>query len=221
VIWLVGFFLIALLDWIAAGKRMHRVRVITKPLSLIMLIIWFGSNGGWASTGVWFGSGLIFSLLGDIFLLLRPRFFIAGLTSFLLAHLCYVTGFLHGKIVFNILIFLPITFVIMLGVLIYPRIVCSVRRKIENRKLTIPVILYMFTITSMLFFAQLTWFKPDWGFLSAVSVSLGAFLFTISDSVLAINKFSKPLHYSNFLIMFTYHLGQFGIIFGFLNKIVR
>jgi uncharacterized membrane protein YhhN len=109
----------------------------------------------------------------------------------------------------------------MLGVLVYPKIVRSVQRKIEYRKLTVPVILYIFTIMSMLFTAQLTWFKPDWGFLSSLSVSLGAFLFTISDSVLAINKFSKPLHYSNFLIMFTYHLGQFGIIFGFLNKIIQ
>ena len=220
-IWLIGFFLIALLEWIAAGKSLRKIRVITKPLSLILLIIWFSTKGGWTLTGVWFGSGLVFSFLGDIFLLMRPRFFIAGLTSFLIAHLCYVTGFLQGRIHFNIFIFLPITFVIMLGVVVYPKIVRSVRRKIEYKKLTIPVILYMFTITTMLFTALLTWFKPDWGFLGALSVSLGAFFFTISDSVLAINKFSKPLHYSNFLIMFTYHLGQFGIIFGFLNKIVR
>ncbi len=217
--WLIGFFLVALLEWIAAGKRLRRVRVITKPLSLIILIIWFSTKGGWESSGIFFGFGLVFSLLGDIFLLMRPRFFIAGLVSFLSAHLCYLTGFMHGKIDFNLLIFLPITFVIMLGVLIYPKIVHRVRRKIENRKLTIPVILYMFTITSMLFFAQLTWFKPDWGFLASLSVSLGAFLFTVSDSVLAIGKFSKPVHYSNFLVMFTYHLGQFGIIFGFLNKL--
>ena len=218
-LWIFGFFFVALFDWIAAGKKWHRVRVITKPLSLILLIIWFSSKGGWSAQGIWFGFGLIFSLGGDIFLLLRPRFFIAGLTSFLLAHLCYLTGFLQGETAYSIFFFIPITLVIMLGVLVYPKIIRSVRRKLENRKLTIPVTLYMLTITSMLFFAQLTWFKPEWGFLGALAASVGALLFTISDFVLAIGKFSQPILFSDFIIMFTYHLGQFGITIGILAKL--
>src|SRR5436190_142893 len=36
---------------------------------------------------------LIFSLAGDVFLMLRTDRFVAGLTSFLLAHLAYITAF--------------------------------------------------------------------------------------------------------------------------------
>jgi uncharacterized membrane protein YhhN len=69
----------------------------------------------------------------------------------------------------------------------------------------------MVTMTTMLLSAGLTWFRPEWGFSAALSVSLGALLFTISDSVLAAGRFLRPIPYSNFLVMFTYHLGQAGI----------
>ena len=217
--WLLAFLGVALIEWIAAGKQWHRVRVVTKPLSLILLIVWFSTKGGWVLTGIWFGSGLIFSLIGDVFLLLRPRFFLFGLSAFLIAHLCYITGFLQGKLLFSYLMILPILVVVVLGILVYPKIIRSVRRKLENRRLTIPVTFYMFTITSMLFLALMTWFRPAWGFWGAIGASFGALLFTISDSVLAIGKFSRPFQYSNFLIMFTYHLGQLGITFGILAKL--
>lgn len=217
--WLLAFLGVAPIEWIAAGKQWNRIRVVTKPLSLILLIIWFSTTGGWVLTGIWFGAGLIFSLIGDLFLLLRPRFFLFGLTAFLTAHLCYITGFLQGKLIFSYLMILPIIVIVVLGVLVYPKIIRSVRRKLENRRLTIPVTIYMFTITSMLFLALMTWFKPAWGFWGSIGASIGALLFTISDSVLALGKFSRPIQYSNFLIMFTYHLGQLGITIGILAKL--
>src|SRR5207249_662545 len=40
---------------------------------------------------------LVLSMLGDVFLMLPRDLFVAGLTSFLLAHLAYVVGFrVHG-----------------------------------------------------------------------------------------------------------------------------
>jgi uncharacterized membrane protein YhhN len=217
--WLLSFSCVALIDWVASGKQWRRVRLLSKPLSLALLIAWFSSQGGWISTGVWFGAGLIFSFIGDVFLLLRPRFFLAGLFAFLLAHLSYITGFLQGKIQFSWLIIVPVFLVVTIGVLLYPRIIRSVRRKLENHKLTIPVTLYMLTITSMVFVAQMTWFKEEWGFWGALGASVGAMLFLISDSVLAIGRFSYPILFSNFLIMFTYHLGQLAITFGILSRL--
>lgn len=218
-LWLPSFLVIALLDWVAAGERWFRVRIFTKPLSLIILIAGFSLQGGWQQAGIYFGLGLIFSLGGDVFLLLRPRFFIAGLLFFLFAHIAYISGFLQGKIELSFWVLLPLCSMILLGVGVYPRIIKSVRRKLENRHLVIPVILYMLTITAMLFFAQLTWFQASWKDWAAMAASAGALFFTISDSVLALSRFSKPLRYSNFFVMFTYHIGQLGITLGALKML--
>lgn len=214
--WLPLFLLVALVEWVAAGKRRYGIRVFSKPLSLILLLSGFTWQGGWQGIGIFFGLGLIFSLGGDIFLLMRPRFFIAGLVSFLFAHLAYISGFLPGRWQSSPWIFLPFLIVIMIGVFLYPRVVERVRRRLENRHLVIPVVLYMLTITSMLLTAILTWFHPRWYGWPALAASVGALLFTVSDSVLAFGKFSHPLRFSNFIVMFTYHLGQLGIVLGAL-----
>ena len=210
-LWLYLFLIVAPIEWISAAKKWHRVRIVTKPLSLTLLILWFTVLGGFQTSGWWIGSGLLFSLAGDIFLLLRRRFFIAGLFAFLMAHICFISGFLQGEITFSWAILFPVTTVVLLGLVAYPRIVGGVRRRLEHKRLLIPVVLYMLTITAMLFCAGLTWFRPGWGLPAALTASLGALLFTISDSVLAAGRFLRPIPYSNFLVMFTYHLGQLGI----------
>lgn len=204
------------LEWVAAGKRWIWMRVVTKPLSLILLIVIFSSLGGWAYTGYWFGAGLVFSLVGDVFLLLRTRFFIAGLVSFLIAHMFYIIGFSYGSIQLNEWGFIPLLLVIGLVIITYPRIIGSIRRRLEHKKLWLPVVLYMLTITIMFFSAMLTWFREPWSSQAAIFVSGGAMLFTVSDTVLATGRFLRPVPYGNFLVMFTYHLGQLGITAGAL-----
>lgn len=204
------------IEWVAAGKRWIRMRIVTKPLSLILLIMIFSNLGGWTGPGVWFGTGLVFSLFGDIFLLLRPRFFIAGLFSFLVAHILYIFGFSYGSLQLNRWGIIPLFLVIILVIIAYPRIIGSVRRKLQHKKLWLPVVLYMLTITTMFFSAMLTWLREPWSSTAAIFVSLGALLFTISDSVLATRRYLRPVPYGNFVVMFTYHLGQVGIAIGAL-----
>jgi uncharacterized membrane protein YhhN len=204
------------LEWVAAGKSWIRVRFITKPLSLILLIFIFSFLGGWVQPGFWFGAGLLFSVVGDIFLLLRSRFFFAGLFSFLIAHLLYIIGFSFGALKLNIWVLLPVLLVVGLVILAYPRIVGGVRRKLEHKRLWLPVVLYMLTITIMLLSAMMTWFRDQWTVEAALLASVGALLFTISDTLLATVRFLRPVPYGNFLVMFTYHLGQIGITAGAL-----
>lgn len=204
------------LEWVAAGKRWTWMRVVTKPLSLILLVAIFSVLGGWTGPGFWFGAGLVFSLAGDVFLLLRSRFFIAGLFSFLVAHILYIIGFSYGSIQLNKWGIIPLFLVIALVITAYPRIIGSVRRRLKHKKLWFPVVLYMLTITTMFFAALLTWFREPWGSMAALFVSLGALLFTISDSVLATRRYLRPVPYGNFVVMFTYHLGQLGIAIGAL-----
>jgi uncharacterized membrane protein YhhN len=71
-------------DWVATGFNWKLVRYITKPATLLILILWFVQIGGLEGRLLWFGLGLVFSLAGDIFLMLPSRFFIGGLIAFLL-----------------------------------------------------------------------------------------------------------------------------------------
>lgn len=217
--WIIALGIIMPIEWVAAGKRWIRLRVISKPLSMMILIAMFFSLAGWSDPGIWFLGGLFFSLSGDIFLLLRPRFFIAGLISFLIAHIFYIIGLSHGTLLWSWLMLVPLSIISLLVVIAYPRIVSGIRRRLEHRRLWLPVVLYMVTITIMLLLAMATWFRSEWEFPAALLVSVGALSFTISDTVLATGRFLRPVPYGNFLVMFTYHLGQIGISLGALMMI--
>jgi uncharacterized membrane protein YhhN len=78
------------LDWVGTGFKWRNARLFTKPATLLVLMIWFIQGGG----PFWFGLGLMFSLVGDVLLMLPgSRFFISGLVAFLLAHVAYIIGF--------------------------------------------------------------------------------------------------------------------------------
>jgi hypothetical protein len=59
-----------------------------------------------------------------------------------------------------------------------------------------------------------TIFDPAWETGAAFLVTAGAFLFWISDLVLAWNKFVSPLPNSRMLNILAYHLGQIGLVAG-------
>ena len=62
-------FIFAIVDWYAVWKDNYKLRYLTKPLTLMALILWFTISGGWQGPTAIFGVGLIFSLAGDISLL--------------------------------------------------------------------------------------------------------------------------------------------------------
>ena len=64
--WIIALGIVMVFEWVAAGKSWIRVRRISKPLSLIILIAMFIALGGWRQPGYLFLGGLVFSLLGDI-----------------------------------------------------------------------------------------------------------------------------------------------------------
>ncbi len=209
-------FALMVVDWIATGLKSRTIRQITKPGVLIVIILWFSTQGGWHGALIWFGVGLVFSLLGDIFLLRPERAFLAGLVSFLLGHVCYIVGFNAHPIRWSSWTLLPLGVVLLVAVLIGRHILRGLKRGDSYSRLKIPVLTYMTAISLMVLSALECFFRPAWPFRAALVSSLGAACFLASDSILASDRFVRQRPWAPVALMITYHLGQILIIIGAL-----
>ncbi len=145
-------------------------------------------------------AGLICSLVGDVFLMLPKDQFIAGLASFLVAHLLYIAAFaangggmrdLKSASVFVIA-------GVMLAFL-WPAL----------GALRIPVVVYVTVIATMAWQAIARWRQV--GSTDARLAAMGAMSFLISDSSLAVRKFRGEFPASVLVVLGTYWLAQWWI----------
>ncbi|WP_250434343.1 lysoplasmalogenase [Hanstruepera flava] len=155
---------------------------------------------------------LFFSLLGDIALMFvnqSAHFFTAGLASFLIAHILYIFVFLKARNRSKSP-WLFTSILLVYGVGLFWLL------KDNLEAMLLPVFLYMLVILTMATTAFLREGRVPK--ISFYFVLLGAILFLISDSLLAVNKFYTPLAFSNISIMFTYAFAQLFIVFGLLKQ---
>jgi uncharacterized membrane protein YhhN len=150
--------------------------------------------------------GLAFSTAGDVLLDLDPRLFAFGLGAFLLAHLTYIRLFARNRTA-GIRLDPPRLAAVLL-ILVYS-VTLSVWIVPSVGELAVPVVLYICALTTMVCTAILARFQQRW-------VAVGAILFLISDSLLAIHKFKTPVPLRDYLVWSTYYLGQCGIALGYL-----
>src|SRR4051812_29735006 len=91
---------VAVVDWVAVARGWKKLEYAAKPGVMLALLAWLGLSAFFNSAGaaplIWFAAGLLLSLVGDVLLMLPPRFFIGGLAAFLLAHAAYIVGFSAG-----------------------------------------------------------------------------------------------------------------------------
>ena len=213
------FFLtvvLAIVDWIAIYRDHTTVNYFAKPATLLALIAWFTSLGGWQLGLTWFGLALIFSLAGDILLMLPDRFFIYGLYAFLITHICYIIGFNPAQPVNT----LP-TLLIGAGVLLISSVLFNVLRKAillrqDQRKMETPLLIYCLALSMMLFSGLLTLAQSTWTPGASGLAAAGGILFFGSDGLLAYNRFVKILPNARFYVRIGFHLGQIALIAGVL-----
>ena len=213
--YLLGLTLIsAISDWHAVYKGWKKLEYLLKPLTMVLLFIsLFISTGGLQGIALWFGIGIILSLAGDILLMLPKERFIAGLAAFLFAHVAYIIGFNKTLPRFNAL---ALVWVVLLGIIaaqLYRHIAAGLVRH-EKESLQKPVLAYTAVIALMLLSALLTLSRPDWEMHAALTVSVGATLFMLSDAILAWNRFVRPIKKGRVMNMAAYHLGQIILVIG-------
>ncbi len=212
------FCLLTLLDVAGIAANIEMLHVVVKPLLIpaLWLLLYFTRSAAPGKNVLL--TGLIFSWLGDVFLLFEykhPLFFIFGLVSFLTTHIFYIVYFLRIQSdkpsllkKQPVLTALVLAYGITLVWQLYPHI---------EKELKLPVMIYAAVICSMLLCSLHIFLKVNKK--AAACYLLGAGAFVVSDSLLAINKFDQPFAYAGVFIMLTYCIAQFFIIAGYTQQV--
>lgn len=217
-IWLILALIFAALEAFALWKNWDRLEYVAKPAVMICLFAWLYFATGLQGVTFWFGVGILFSLAGDVLLMISlERMFIFGLTAFLFAHLSYLAGFQNELRTVSFWSVLLIVILSINAVRLMRRITAAMRAKGQSR-LVAPVILYSIVITVTLYAAMTTLSNHSWKAGASLLVGLGAFLFYLSDIILAWNKFVSPIKNGRLLNIAAYHLGQIGLIAGVIAQ---
>ncbi len=189
------------------------ISIAVKSL-IIPLLIWLYLRfvrGHWNRFHSMIIIALIFSWIGDITLQLtqfQESFFLVGLGSFLITQLIYMVAFFitPGK---NTLFFRKIY--LLIPVALYGwGILWLLSAGLGDMKL--PVTVYTVVILSMLLAAVNREKKVNRQ--SFLLVLAGAILFVLSDSMIAINKFSQPFELARIAILSSYFTAQYLIALG-------
>ncbi|MEP7137897.1 MAG: lysoplasmalogenase, partial [Chloroflexota bacterium] len=195
-------------------KNIPRLELIAKPAVMIALFFWLWTSVGMSGAVLWFGLGILFSLTGDVLLMLSlDKFFLPGLVAFLLAHVMYVIGFNLPLPALSAWGFLLAIMIGIGGVRIMRRIVAPLATQ-GQAGLRTPILIYGVVISLMLLSALLKLTDLTWNAGAALLVGVGAFLFYLSDIILAWLKFIAPIQHGRIYNILAYHLGQIALIAG-------
>jgi uncharacterized membrane protein YhhN len=184
----------------AEARGLRRHVYVFKPLTTTLILVLALTMPSPVSSAYQIAVvlGLIFSLAGDVFLMLPSDRFVAGLASFLVAHLCYIAAFFPAAgAMFSLWVLLPfLVYGALLLRMLWPHL----------GRLAGPVLLYAATLLVMGWqAAEQHLALHTAGTLAAL---LGAVFFVVSDSLLAFKRFVRPFQAAQYAVLTTYFAAQ-------------
>ncbi len=210
-VFLAAFILCSCVHLYGSYKNDTKIRSATKPLIVITLLAYYLSSA--PQVNELMVAFLVFSLLGDVALMINGFFAIGGV-CFGLGHLCliltYVPRIIPSKVSAVLIIAIACIYAVAL-VFLFKYLKGHI-----PKKLFVPMIVYMATNASM----NLCAFMQLMSFTCAPSVLIatGAFLFFISDAMVYTVRFHKTqsVFTKHFMVMLTYISAVFLITYGSL-----
>jgi uncharacterized membrane protein YhhN len=202
------YFALGIINIASGIINLEWLNFVSKPLLMISLFFFYFQKVRQninASDKIMLVS-LIFSCLGDTFLMFQgknPQFFLLGLGSFLIAQLAYCVIFSKGG---------KRDFLKRIPFVIYATSIFYFLKPNISKDFLLPIIVYTLAITWMGSQAA----ERQTNQKSYRFVLVGAILFIISDSLIAINKFTFAIPLSGLWVMATYIAAQYLIVEGVL-----
>ena len=180
------------------GPRSHVYLFKPMTMLLILLTAMSGLRAHASVRGSAIIAGLVFCLVGDVFLMLPSDRFVAGLASFLVGHLAYTVAFTAGLgFSFSVRSLVPLA---IYGAAIYMLLAPHLG------KMRLPVLAYVVVILLMGWQAWERWNRV--GASGDLLALLGALLFIFSDSVLALDRFRAKFKTARLLSLTSYFCAQ-------------
>jgi uncharacterized membrane protein YhhN len=176
-------------DYAAARVWFYVFKPLTTVLIIVLALALPAASGLYRAGIV---VGLLLSLAGDVLLMLPEAYFVHGLVSFLLAHLCYLATF-TARSGLREPAWLALPFALAVAGLIW---------QIAPRagKLRWPVAIYGLALLGMAWRACALWMVTgNW------PAALGGGLFVISDVTLAVNRFVRRFWAAQLVVLGTYY----------------
>ena len=204
---------IALLEWafIAASAlatlsslQLLDLHLLLKPLPMAIAMVFVAARamaaGGITQNDALLLAAQLFSLGGDVFLMLPGNYFIPGLASFLVAHLFYIALFRQGQAWFASRRALLVVLAVGAGMYAF------IWDGLNDPVLKLAVAAYVGVISLMVAQAigRATVLRDP----ASARVAGGACIFMLSDALIAINKFVTPVALSSLWILVTYFAAQ-------------
>lgn len=203
------FLIVVIIDLYAVNMGSRSLEVLIKPLIIPSLSLYYIVTV--KNLNYWYLLALFFSFLGDLFLLDREKYFLVGLSFFLITHLIYI------KIVMNYLGTIKILRISRLFLLFFAfliMVIFFIKDNLGNK--LIPVFFYglVLIIFGLLSYLNLFYRKRKGNF----SLFLGAFIFIISNAFIGLNMFYGSKVVLSIFTMLTYILAQYLICKSMISK---
>jgi sterol desaturase/sphingolipid hydroxylase (fatty acid hydroxylase superfamily)/uncharacterized membrane protein YhhN len=183
---------------------LQQLYFVFKPLTMLIAITYVAmranKTGGVARFDVLLMAALAASLVGDVFLMLPGNYFIPGLAAFLVGHLFYIKLFRQGQSWFPSR--LAVVATLGYGAAIYAWLWSGLHGPV----LTVAVAAYVSVIALMT--AQAIGRATAQRDAASTAVALGACVFMLSDSLIAIDRFVQALPQARLWVLSSYYLAQ-------------
>ncbi|CAL2083696.1 putative membrane protein YhhN [Tenacibaculum sp. 190524A05c] len=206
------FLVISIFEIYATIQNSRLLEFIFKPLITVSLALLYIVSV--KKPSFLFISALFFSFWGDVLLLFPEKYFVLGLVSFLLTHLIFIKiirGFI-SNVDSKLFLKSAIFFIAYFGGIVY--------LIFENlNELLIPVLVYGLVISTFGTFATVNYVKNK--ATENLWLLVGALIFILSDSIIAINKFYMENASLGSLIMITYIVAQYLICKAMIAKTMQ
>jgi uncharacterized membrane protein YhhN len=209
----------AVVDWGAVARSDHRLEYLAKPSvlgALTCAAAVIPSHQIVLDDRRWFFvAALACCLIGDVALMLPRDLFVPGLTAFLVGHLLYIVGFLQAPAPPGVppFAFSTVGLVVAAGTVVIVEagpVILLIRALLRRGRaaLVAPVCLYIAAIATMVVLAVNV---------GTATAAVGGALFLVSDTLLALNRFVRPVPGGSVPVHVTYHLAQGLLVLSLLH----